>query len=111
VHLTASSLFGLVLLAAVALCFFGSDIGLGIIAFKARRLSRALGGRPPDTRAHRVLWRMEAPEFWEYLRRQCARTRDKRLCRLVRWAEVFLVTRMLMVVSLVIIILVRAFVD
>ncbi len=101
VHVKVEGVIGFVIAVPLAACAVASQIGLMVIAFKAERLSRELGGDPPNYWAKRFLWG-PVPAFWEYLRRQCRRTNDDRLHRLVRVAEVFLVTRMIVMVLVVV---------
>jgi len=79
-------------------------IGLWLCAAKGTKLSRALGGDPPDYFGRYFLWG-PVPEFWEYLRQQDRLTRDAELASLTRKAEVLLVLRMVVMVPLVLVIL------
>lgn len=104
-------ILGFAVLLPAATSLLVSHIGLIVIAAKAQKLSRALGGDPPEYWRTRFLWGMPVPKFWDYLRTECRRSQDARLHRLVRTAEVFLVIRMVIAVPLVIALIVLEFVD
>ena len=71
-------------LAMVGLCL--CEMGMALVAARARKASRHLGGDPPRY-VHAALVGYPGAEFWHYIRSQAERVGSSDLATLVRLAE------------------------